>query len=146
MAVRVERDLAPDIASALSRGIAEFNRATISDLEPNEAEVRFHVIATDEDENTIGGLRGACYWNTLHIELLWLADEARGSGVGRHIVKAAEQFALEHHCEKALVETTSWQAKPFYEKIGYELMATLEGRPRGHASHYLSKTLTGPTS
>ena len=136
-------DLHPSeaVAKALSQGIVDFNRGAIPDLEPNEAEVRFHVVATDEDGALTGGLRGACYWNTLHIELLWLADSARGSGNGRRIIEAAEAFARDNSCEKALVETTRWQAKPFYEKNGYTLMATLEGRPKGHASHYLSKAL-----
>ena len=141
MPVRIERDCPPDVAKLLSQGIVDFNRAAVRDLEPNEAELRFHVVATDDQGQVIGGLRGACYWNTLHIELLWLADEARGTGIGRQIMEAAESFAIQSGCEKALVETTSWQAKPFYEKNGYTLMATLEGRPKGHASHYLSKTL-----
>ena len=141
MPVRIDRNPPGDIAKALSQGIVDFNRGAIPDLEPNEAEIRFHVVATDDDGALTGGLRGACYWNTLHIELLWLADSARGSGSGRQIIEAAEDFARENGCEKGLVETTSWQAKPFYEKNGYTLMATLEGRPKGHASHYLSKTL-----
>ena len=141
MPVRIERDCPPETAKLLSQGIVDFNRAAVRDLEPNEAELRFHVVATDDQGQVIGGLRGTCYWNTLHIELLWLADEARGTGIGRQIMEAAESFAIQSGCEKALVETTSWQAKPFYEKNGYTLMATLEGRPKGHASHYLSKTL-----
>ena len=141
MPVRIERVCPPETAKLLSQGIVDFNRAAVRDLEPNEAELRFHVVATDDQGQVIGGLRGTCYWNTLHIELLWLADEARGTGIGRQIMEAAESFAIQSGCEKALVETTSWQAKPFYEKNGYTLMATLEGRPKGHASHYLSKTL-----
>ncbi|WP_460098399.1 GNAT family N-acetyltransferase [Qipengyuania sp. 483] len=107
---------AAEVLRALSTGIVNFNRSTISDLEPVEAEVRFHVIATDDDEKLIGGVRAACYWNTLHIELLWLSETARGQGSGR-------------------------QPKPLYEKNGYVLMGTLEGRPKGHASHYLTKSL-----
>jgi len=145
MPIEIVRNPPADIAQALSDGIAGFNRATIADLEPNELEVRFHVVAKEYVGKLVGGLRGACYWNTLHIELLWLADSARGSGIGRKIIAAAEDFAREQGCELALVETTSWQARPSYEKHGYELMATLHGRPRGHASHYLRKTLTPPT-
>ena len=146
MPVKIDRDPSEAIRSALSKGIAGFNRHTIPDLEPNEAEIHFHAIATDENGNLLGGLRGTCYWNTLHIELLWLADRARGTGVGRQMIENAEAFAVQNGCEKALVETTSWQARPFYEKNGYKLLATLEGRPKGHASHYLSKTLASPKS
>ena len=142
MAVEIVRVPPREIAEALSRGIADFNQKVIVDLEPNEAEARFHAIARDDKGELIGGLRGACYWNTLHIELLWLSDDARGHGYGRQIIEQAETFAIEQGCELALVETTSWQARPFYEKHGYELMATIEGRPKGQASHYLRKTLT----
>ena len=77
MPVTIDRDPPESVRSALSKGIAGFNRHTIPDLEPNKAEIRFHAIATDEAGDLIGGLRGACYWNTLHIELLWLADQGR---------------------------------------------------------------------
>ena len=145
MPIEIFRDPPADVAQALSDGIASFNRATIPNLERNEDEVRFHVVARTDSGELAGGLRGACYWNTLHIELLWLSDAVRDSGVGRKIIAAAEAHAWKLGCELALVETTSWQARPFYEKNGYELMATLEGSPKGHASHNLRKTL-GPTA
>ena len=144
MHVEIALEPSGEHAERLSRGIADFNRNLIPDLEPNEDEVKFHVLAIDDAGELIGGLRATCYWNTLHIELLWLSDEARGKGAGRAIIARAEAFAVEKGCEKALVETTSWQARPFYEKNGYELLATLEGRPKGHASHYLAKTLVAP--
>jgi ribosomal protein S18 acetylase RimI-like enzyme len=125
----------------LSHGIMTFNNDTIHDLEPVEAEKRFHVMARDDDGALQGGIRATCYWNTLHIELLWLSPDARGSGIGRELIEKAERFARENKCENALVETTSWQAKPFYEKNGYRHMATLKNRPKGHSTHYLSKAL-----
>ena len=59
------------VAQALSDGIASFNRSAIPDPEPNEDEVRFHVVASSDTNRVVGGLRGTCYWNTLHIELLY---------------------------------------------------------------------------
>lgn len=141
MSIEVYLNPPESVAKALSDGIASFNRTTIPDLEPNEDEVRFHVVAWDGAERVMGGLRGTCYWNMLHIELLWLSEDARGAGIGVQLIERAEAFAMAQGCELALVETTSWQAKPFYEKNGYMLMATLEGRPAGHASHYLHKRL-----
>ena len=61
MPVRTERDCPPKIAKHLSQGIIDFNRAALRDLEPNEAELRFHVVTTDYEGQVIGGLRGACY-------------------------------------------------------------------------------------
>ncbi|MCK0098707.1 GNAT family N-acetyltransferase [Qipengyuania sp. S6317L1] len=141
MPISVEREPSPEDADALSQGIVAFNKAGVPDLEKVEDEVRFFVLAKDDEGALQGGIRAVCYWNTLHIELLWLDETARGSGLGAALLSEAEDFARPHNCEKALVETTSWQAKPFYEKQGYRLMATLPDRPKGHASHYLVKSL-----
>ena len=141
MPVAIHRNVDPAIARQLSDGIAGFNRITVPELEPIDAEVRFHAVATDDQGAVIGGLRAACYWNTLHIELLWLDEPARGTGIGRELIEKAESVASRQHCEKALVETTSWQARGFYERLGYTHLATLPDRPKGHASHYLAKTL-----
>lgn len=128
-------------AKTISQGIIDFNTSKVPDLEPIEKEVRFFTFARDRNSNIIGGIRAVCFWNTLHIELLWLSEHHRGKGAGKKLIKAAESFAKENDCEKVFVETTSWQARPFYEKLGYKHMATLNNRPKGHASHYLTKDL-----
>lgn len=141
--MRVEIELAPSQSDkdVLRHGIARFNDETIDGLEPIDLEQRFHVMARDAAGVLQGGIRATCYWNTLHIELLWLSEDVRGSGIGRKLIDQAEAFAIGNKCENAFVETTSWQAKPFYEKNGYRLMATLHDRPKGHSTHYLSKLL-----
>ncbi|MBB4117926.1 GNAT superfamily N-acetyltransferase [Mesonia hippocampi] len=128
-------------AEILSKGIIAFNNAEIPNLEPIEKEIKFFTFVRDKDKNIVGGIRASCYWNTLHIELLWLAKTCRGTGIGGKLLKEAEDFAKKNNCEKAFVETTSWQAKPFYEKNNYQHIATINDRPKGHASHYLTKNL-----
>ena len=38
-----------------------------------------------------------------------------------------------------------YQARPFYEKLGYELFGTLDGYPPGYRQFYLRKSLGPPT-
>jgi len=128
-------------AKTISQGIMDFNHAMIQDLEPEEAAIEFSVFARDGSGAVNGGLRATCFWNTLHIELLWVSEEARGRGTGLALMEKAERFAIENGFELALTETGSWQSKPFYEKLGYELMATVPDYPKGHACHFLSKRL-----
>jgi len=135
---------APEDAAALREGIVAFNHARVAGLEPIEAELRFFVFARNDQGAVVGGLRAACYWNTLHVELLWLSESLRGQGAGRALMARAEDFACENDCQVALVETTSWQARPFYEKCGYACIATIPDRPRGHVSFTLSKRLDAP--
>ncbi len=137
---------APEDAAALSDGIVGYNHSRVAGLEPIEAEVRFFVFARNEDGAVVGGIRAACYWNTLHVELLWLSQSLRGQGAGRALLARAESFARENGCQIALVETTSWQARPFYEKCGYTCIATIPDRPRGHSTHTLNKRLDAPTT
>ena len=143
MGLRIELATAASAEDArtLSDGIVAFNHETIPDLEPISAEVRFFVLVRDDAGALVGGLRGACYWNTLHVELLWMSDAMRGAGTGRAVIERAEAFAREQGCQLALVHTTSWQARPFYEKCGYACLATVDDLPRDHATHFLHKRL-----
>jgi GNAT superfamily N-acetyltransferase len=141
MNIEVNTDPPKRDSDILSKGITDFNKSEIPDLEPNEAEVKFFVFAKDEADTVVGGIRATCFWNTLHIELLWLSEESRGTGIGKQLIDSAESFAVKQDCEKVFVETTSWQARPFYERNGYEHIATLPDRPKGHASYYLTKNL-----
>jgi len=128
-------------AKTISQGLVDFNHEMVPDLEPQDAAINFSVFARDGDGKIFGGLRATCFWNTLHIELTWVSKEARGYGVGSDMVKKAELFALEHGFKQALLESTSWQAKPFYEMLGYQLMGSIKDYPKGHTCHFLTKKL-----
>lgn len=142
MYIEITTKASKNDAGVLIEGITKYNKSSVPELETNEAEVRFFVFARNGNNNITGGIRATCYWNTLHIELLWLSQECRGQGFGKILLVSAEEFAKNNNCEKVFVETTSWQAKPFYEKNGYNLIATLNDRPKGYASFYLMKNLT----
>ncbi|MEM7245583.1 MAG: GNAT family N-acetyltransferase [Acidobacteriota bacterium] len=131
----------PEDAKTLSEGLRSFNQAAIGEKATAEAELGFSVFARDDDGVVIGGLRATCFWDTLHVECTWLSEEARGQGTGTALLAAAERFAVQHGFEQALLETTTWQARPFYEKLGYEVVATLPNYPKGHAMHLLRKLL-----
>ena len=141
MKIELTKSPSPEDANTISQGLIKFNNEMIKDLESEEAEIKFSVFARDESGKVKGGVRATCFWNTLHIELVWVSEEARGNGTGTALVEKAELFAIENGFELALLESTSWQAKPFYEKLGYELMATLSHYPKGHATHFLIKRL-----
>lgn len=88
----------------------------------------------------IGGLIATRKGLWLCIDYLWVSQEARGSGLGGVMVKAAEQEAVKIGCIHSLVDTFSFQAAPFYEKQGYELQMSLQDCPNvGMQRHYLTK-------
>ena len=100
------------------------------------------VYVRDDKGVMLGGLIGVRKGDWLNIEYLWVSDAVRGSGVGSQLIKTAEDEARRKGCTHALVDTVSFQARPFYEKQGYQLQLSLQDYPYpGMQRHYLTKTL-----
>ena len=91
----------------------------------------------------LGGLLGGIWGGWLHIRVLWIAATVRAQGHGTRLLAAAEDFARDKGCRGVALETFSFQARPFYEKLGYEVFSTLDDYPLGHRRFFLKKALTG---
>ena len=94
-----------------------------------------------ESGEIVAGLTGKTYWNYLDIGYLWVSEPYRGQGRATAIIKAAETEALRRGCENVLLDTYSFQALGFYEKLGYRESGKIDGFSGGHSRHYLCKRL-----
>jgi GNAT superfamily N-acetyltransferase len=94
----------------------------------------------------LGGLLGLIWGGWLHVRTLWVAEALRGGGHGKELLRAAESFARERGCVGCHLNTHSFQARPFYEKLGYRLVGTMEDVPVGHAKYFLMKRFRRPRS
>lgn len=100
------------------------------------------VYARDENGVMTGGLIGTRKGDWLNIDFLWVSEGARGAGLGSQVINAAEEEARRQGCRHALVDTASFQARPFYEKQGYALQFSVQDYPHeGMQRHYLAKRL-----
>lgn len=142
MEIEVTTNPSADDLGFISQGIQTYNRNTVPGLPEVSEDLKFAVFARDGEGKVIGGIRATAFWGYLCIELLWLSEAARGNGTGKKLVQRAEAFAVENGYRFARVETTSFQARPFYEKLGYSVFGILEDFPEGHTSFYLRKTLS----
>ena len=95
-----------------------------------------------DDGSLIAGLVGLCYWNMLHVDVLWVAPAHRRSGCGGALLRRAEEFAFEHGCDVVYLSTYSFQAPGFYRKQGYEAWGVLEYAPAGFSTTGFSKRLS----
>jgi GNAT superfamily N-acetyltransferase len=96
-----------------------------------------------EKARIVAGLAGETYCGWLFVKYLWVSDALRGRGVGRELMARAEARALERGCHSASLETFSFQARGFYEKLGYREFAQLD-YPPNHHKHFMRKRLTPP--
>jgi len=90
----------------------------------------------------VGGVWGYVNWNWLWIGAVWLSDALRGAGYGRKMMETIELAARERGCRYSHLDTFSFQARPFYEGLGYEVFATLNDYPPGHQRFFMKKALT----
>lgn len=56
-------------------------------------------------------------------------------------MNAAENFAKEKGFKYMRTDTLSFQAKPFYEKLGFKVFGELPDQPKGHTTYCLVKEL-----
>jgi GNAT superfamily N-acetyltransferase len=94
-----------------------------------------------ENGEVLGGLLGDIWAAWLHVRTLAVAAPVRGYGFGRELMKCAELYAIERGCTDAYLDTFSFQARPFYEKLGYRVFGTLENHPTGHQHYFMTKKL-----
>ena len=100
-----------------------------------------YYLRSSRDE-LMGGLTGMIWGGWLHVSFLWVARPLRQNGWARRLMREAERYAIARGAHDAHLETFSFQARPLYEKLGYELFGQLDDFPPGHTKYYLRKKLT----
>jgi len=74
-------------------------------------------------------------------DALGVSELFRSQGYGAKLLEAAEDKARDQGWHGAYLTKSSFQARPFYEKFGYELVANIPDYPNGHSYYVLKKTL-----
>ena len=136
-ALRIDDQVSPADEAAVVRGLLHFNEVRLGPA--NDQPVRF--VVRDGAGTVVGGLLGHTRWGWLYVAKLWVDERARGQGLGTQLLAAAEDLARSRGCTDASLDTFEYQARPFYEKLGYSLFGTLEGFPPGYRQYFLRKRL-----
>jgi GNAT superfamily N-acetyltransferase len=100
------------------------------------------VFARDGNGALVGGIYAHVNWTWLHVSLVWVDERRRHQGLGSRLLDAIESAGIERGCTQAHLDTFSYQARPFYERHGYRVFATLDDYPPGHQRFYMRKTLS----
>jgi GNAT superfamily N-acetyltransferase len=114
--------------------------------------VSFNTRVADDDTTPLGvfarrngvlvaGATGITHWGWLFVEYLWVTDDLRGGGLGTRLLRDAEAAARARGCTAVWLDTFSFQAPRFYERLGYRQFGHLHDYPAGGARHFLWKPL-----
>lgn len=136
MQVQIIANVTDSDREALLCGLRSYNNQFID----TQAWGQFGAYCRNEAGILVGGLIASRKGRWVCIDYLWVSEETRGTGLGRTLMRAAEQEAKRTGCKHALVDTFSFQALPFYVKQGYQLQMSLPDFPEeGIQRHYLIK-------
>jgi GNAT superfamily N-acetyltransferase len=122
---------------AIHDGLVAFSRKTVNWPDRRH----FTVTLRDADGALRGGLVASVNFDVVRIDDLFIQEEFRRGGHGAQLLNCAEEEGQRLGAGLACLSTYSWQARPFYEKQGYELFAELPYANGAHRLFWLKKTL-----
>jgi GNAT superfamily N-acetyltransferase len=138
MKVRLEVDADPsdELRAAILGPLTAFNAA--NGYPPDARQL---AIVLRNEGGILGGLWGRTGYDWLYVEFLIVDEGARGRNFGARLMDAAEELAVQRGCVGAWLTTFPFQARGFYEKLGYSVFAELENSPADNSRLFMRKSL-----
>jgi ribosomal protein S18 acetylase RimI-like enzyme len=99
------------------------------------------IVALADDGFILGAALGETGRGWLHISAVFVDEQYRRRQLGTQLMQAAETEAQNRGCFGAYLDTFSYQARPFFEKLGYIVFGTLDDYPVRHQRYYMRKLL-----
>ena len=127
--------------------LRQYNRASNSAFfarrdAPEHAPRPLHVIIYDDQGAIAGGLIGESQFSWLKVQLVAVREDLRRQGAGSRLMHLAEEEGLRRGCRYVCLDTMSYQAPAFYQKLGYRTAGELpDWDSHGHTQYFFIKTL-----
>ena len=99
------------------------------------------VFVRDEPGAIVAGLSGFTWAGWLEIKFVWVHADLRGRGLGRQLVETAEAEARARGCLRVWLDSYTFQAPAFYQRLGYTVFGSLDAYPAPHGRVFLTRTL-----
>jgi len=128
----------PEAFQKMLAPLVKFNEAAVGNATARTLAVLLKDPETDE---LIGGLWAWSLWGSVYIAMLFVPEPLRGTGIGTSLLRQAEQEAMRRGCRDMWVDTYAFQAKLFYEKLGFTVFGRLDGPAPIFPRFFLKKAL-----
>lgn len=127
----------PEHRAAIVAPLVAYNEASKGSVEDM---ADFAILIREPDTGkVVGGLYGIDGYGWAFVKYLAIPDEYRGQGLGSRLIEEAEAIARARGYLGVWLDTFEFQAKPFYEKLGYEVFGQLEGGSNAIPRYFLKK-------
>ncbi|HHK8248453.1 TPA: GNAT family N-acetyltransferase, partial [Serratia marcescens] len=126
--IEISDRVTPEITSCIAEGLDRFNDQQIGygDRLP------LAVVVKDPDSgDVLGGITGRSSLGLLFLDLFYLPEALRGTGLGSELLRRFEQEGRRRGCLSAVLYTISFQAPEFYQRHGWQRMGEVPCLPPG---------------
>ena len=114
--------------------LREYNREYYGEV----TDYGFHI---QKNGRIVAGIVAYGTFDTLEVEFLFVEEDCRQEGLGRKLLTHAENAARGAGLKRVLLNTYSYQAPGFYEKLGYTELFRIEPCFGPHSQHFFMKAL-----
>lgn len=134
--VQVEKLLGP-AKKVIQQGLSAYNRSKVGD-----GQTKAFAVSVRDGGSIKGGATARLWHGWVYVDLLWIDDSLRGEALGTEVMTMVEAQARKLGARGVHLNTHTWQARPFYEKLGYRVVGELPDYPPGNSCYILAKRLS----
>jgi ribosomal protein S18 acetylase RimI-like enzyme len=115
----------------------------VASYSADHAPIEWGIFLTDPDtgKQNGGGATGYAVYDWAYIQFFAIPPELRGRGAGRELMERIEAFARERGLTGIFLDTFEFQARGFYEKLGFTVFGTIADHPKDQSRFFLEKRL-----
>lgn len=99
---------------------------------PEYRKSRVKWLVSEKGKTLQGVLVADILWDWVYVDELWVSPESRGEGLGKKLMRLAEDFVQTQGLTGIWLWTQSWQAEGFYRQLGYSEFTRFDDFPKGH--------------
>jgi GNAT superfamily N-acetyltransferase len=102
----------------------------------------FALLITEPGETAVlGGLWAQSRWGAFYVDMIVVPEALRGTGVGTDLMTRAETEARARGCHLMWLDTYAFQARPFYERLGFQVFGQMDGPAPFYPRWFMRKSL-----
>jgi GNAT superfamily N-acetyltransferase len=131
-----------DAGQQISKLLGRFNAEAVGETSGEPFVLTIKAPGSDE---MLGGLVAISFWGSFYVSDVVVPETARGQGLGSELMRQAEQEARARGCRHMWLDTFEFQARPFYERLGFEVFGRLDGLEPFFPRYFMQKTLAPPS-
>lgn len=94
-----------------------------------------------DNDKFVGGVYMELYHDTLYVDLLAVHEDYKKQSIGTQLMDLALVTAQKNNFVSISLGTAQFQAKEFYQKLGYKVVSTIQNQPKGFECYTMIKEI-----